>query len=106
MATSKEYHDYIKEYLSSFGDIRTRKMMGEYLVYYREKLIGNICDNMLFIKKTNTSKRLLSDCELDYPYKGSKTLMYVVEDIESINIEELLEGMYKEIATKEKNEKS
>lgn len=35
MATSKEYHDYIVENLRKAGEVTTRKMMGEYCVYYQ-----------------------------------------------------------------------
>ncbi len=98
MATTKEYHDYIVENLSVAGEIRTRKMMGEYLGYYREKLIGNICDNTLFLKQTDTSKKMLANCRLEYPYQGSKTLMYVAEEWENPDqLKTLLEGMYREL---------
>lgn len=103
MATSKEFHDYIVECLSKAGDIATKKMMGEYCVYYQGKLIGDICENRLLVKKTATSDRLLADCELDYPYQGSKTLMYVVEETENAELmQELLEGMYAELPEKKK----
>lgn len=35
MATTKEFHDYIVECLQRVGEVSTRKMMGEYLVYYQ-----------------------------------------------------------------------
>ncbi len=106
MATSKEYHDYVVDKLSAAGNIRTRKMMGEYLVYYNEKLIGNICDNTLYVKKTDSSGSLLADYELDYPYEGSKTLMYVVNDLDGIDfIQDLLEGMYPELPAPKKKKK-
>ncbi len=98
MSTSKQYHDYIVDCLSKVGYIRTRKMMGEYLVYYKDKLIGNICDNRLLLKQTDTSKKLLTDCALEYPYEGSKTLMFVVEECDNAErFAELLEGMYDEL---------
>lgn len=98
MATSKEFHDYAVECLSKAGEITTRKMMGEYCIYFQGKLIGDICDNRLLLKQTETSKRLLSDCELDYPYEGSKTLMIVVEDFENADLMyEVLNGMFDEL---------
>ncbi len=100
MSTTKEYHDYVLESLSRVGNIRTRKMMGEYLVYYKEKLIGNICDNTLFIKETKTSRELLKECEMAYPYEGSKTLMYMVEELDDDLLGELLNGMYQDLPIK------
>ena len=45
MATSKEFHDYIIENLQRAGIVSSRKMMGEYIVYYQDKLMSMICDN-------------------------------------------------------------
>lgn len=98
MATSKEFHDYVVECLLRAGDVTTKRMMGEYLVYCRGKLIGDLCDNRLLVKQTDTSKRLLKSCALEYPYVGSKTLMFVVEEFEDPDtMRELLEGLYDEL---------
>ena len=82
MATTKEFHDFILENLQKVGEVSTRKMMGEYCVYYQGKMIGDICDNCLFLKPTASVLRLLPDAERAYPYEGSKTLMVMVEDVE------------------------
>ena len=67
-------NEYVREIFSAVGDIVIRHMMGGHLVYLNGKLIGDICDNELFLKRTPTSDRLLADSELRYPHKGSKTL--------------------------------
>ncbi len=98
MATSKEFHDYIVENLGRVGDVSTRKMMGEYCVYYQGKLIGDICDNCLFLKPTETVLRLMPDAQRAYPYEGSKTLMVVVETTEDTELmRDILNGMYEEL---------
>ncbi len=75
--------------------------MGGYLVYLNGKLIGDIGDNELFLKKTPTSDRLLTGTELRYHYEGSKTLMHVFDRFEDTDlIKELLEGMYTELPEK------
>lgn len=99
MSTTKEFRDYIYESLSRFGNIDMRKMMGEYLLYFNGILIGNICDNCLYLKQTPTSVSLLGRFEKGYPYEGSKTLMFVIDDAESIEITaELLENMAEELS--------
>ena len=70
-------------------------------VYFNGKLIGDICNNELFLKRTPTSDRLLADSELRYPYEGSKTLMHVFDRFEDTDlIAELLGGMYAELPEK------
>lgn len=98
MATSKEFHDYIVETLRRIGDVSTRKMMGEYLIYYQNKLVGNICDNCLFLKPTESVLRFMPDADRTYPYEGSKTLMVVVNDVENTELmTEVLKAMYQEL---------
>ena len=45
MASSKEYLDFILEQLSELEEISYRAMMGEYIIYYRGKIIGRIYDD-------------------------------------------------------------
>ena len=96
-----EFNEYVRDIFSEFGDIVIRSMMGGYLVYFKGKLIGDICDNELFLKRTPTSDRLLAESELRYPYEGSKTLMHVLDSFEDkALISELLDGMYAELPEK------
>ena len=96
-----EFNEYVRECFSTAGDIVIKAMMGGYLVYLNGKLIGDIGDKELFLKRTPTSDRLLADSELRYPYEGSKTLMRVFDKFEDENlIVELLGGMYTELPEK------
>ena len=96
-----EFNEYVREIFSEFGDIVIKPMMGGYLVYYNGKLIGDICDDELFLKRTPTSDRLLAESELRYPYEGSKTLMHVFDRFEDTDlVAELMEGMYAELPEK------
>ena len=96
-----EFIEYVRESFSTVGDIVIKAMMGGYLVYLNGKLIGDICDNELFLKRTPASDMLLADSELRYPYEGSKTLMHVFDRFEDTAlVAELLEGMYAELPEK------
>ena len=96
-----EFNEYVHDSFSESGDIVIKSMMGGYLVYFNGKLIGDICNNELFLKRTPTSDKLLADSELRYPYEGSKTLMYTFDRFEDMDlITELLKGMYAELPEK------
>ncbi len=106
MATSKEFHDYILEYLQKVGVVSTRKMMGEYLVYFQGKLVGDICDNCFFLKPTQSVLQLMPDADRAYPYEGSKTLMVVVDDVEETSLmSAILHKMYLELPEVKKKAK-
>jgi TfoX/Sxy family transcriptional regulator of competence genes len=101
--TLNEFNEYVREVFSAAGAVVIRPMMGGYLVYLNGKLIGDICGNELFLKRTPTSDRLLADSELRYPYEGSKTLMHVFDRFEDpALVLELLDGMYTELPVKKK----
>ncbi len=97
----REFNEYVRDCFSEAGDIVIKSMMGGYLVYFRGKLIGDVCGDELFLKRTSTSDRLLADSELRYPYEESKTLMHVFDSFDDkALIQELLEGMYAELPEK------
>ena len=49
MPSSKEYLNFILEQLSDLTDITYKPMMGEFLIYYRGKLVGGIYDDRLLV---------------------------------------------------------
>ena len=61
MASSKEYLDFIMDQLSGLEDIRYRAMMGEYILYYRGKIIGGIYDDRFLVKPTKSARFLMPD---------------------------------------------
>lgn len=103
MATTKEYFDYVMDCLSAVGDVSGRRMMGGYLIYYRGKLIADICDNCLFVKQTESSCALLPHAEKAYPYEGSRTLMLIVDEPENTQLmKKLFDGLYIDLPETEK----
>lgn len=103
MATSKDFHDYVMEQLSHVGEVSSRKMMGEYCVYYRGKMVAELCDNQLLLKPTPAVLRLMPDAPRAYPYEGSRTLMAVVDDMENTELlRSVLAAMYDELPAPKK----
>lgn len=72
MATSADYIEFVSEHLNKFGEIRTRKMFGEYMVYYKERPILIVCDNTVFVKKLPELTEMMKDAECGFPYEGAK----------------------------------
>ncbi len=61
MASSKEYLTFIPEQLSGLEDVSYRAMMGEYILYYKGKIVGDIYDDRLLVKPVDAALRLMSD---------------------------------------------
>ena len=65
MASSKEYLYFILEQLSDLEAVSDRSMMGEFILYYRGKIVGGIYDNRLLVKKTRTALELMPEAMYD-----------------------------------------
>ena len=72
MAWTPEYIDFICEVLAPLGEVRSRKMMGDYVIYLNEKCVITACDNNAFIKKLDCIAPLMSDAETGFAYQGAK----------------------------------
>lgn len=106
MASSKEYLAYILEQLSELEDIRYSAMMGEYILYYREKVVGGIYDDRFLIKNVKSARERMLDASLERPYDGAKEMLLVenVEDKEFLT--DLFKAIYDELpAPKPKKKK-
>ena len=55
MASSKDYLQFVLEQLSELQEITYRAMMGEFIIYYRGKIIGGIYDDRLLVKPTKSA---------------------------------------------------
>ena len=97
MASSKEYLDFILEQLSELEDISYRAMMGEYIIYYRGRVVGGIYDDRFLVKDVKAASELMPDASLELPYEGAKEML-LVDDIDNkVFLKDLLEAMYDEL---------
>lgn len=97
MSSTKEFLDFVLEQLSPLPDIAYRAMMGEYIIYYRGKVIGGIYDNRFLVKPTPAALRILPNTEMEIPYPGGKP-MIMVSDIENAELlMQLFNTMYPEL---------
>ena len=97
MASTKEYLDFILDQLSGLDEITYRAMMGEYIIYYRGRIVGGVYDDRFLVKPTKSAAAMMPDAERELPYEGAKEMLLVdnVDDREFL--QKLLEKMYKEL---------
>ena len=102
MASSKEYLEFVLEQLSELEDISYRAMMGEFIIYYRGKVIGGIYDDRFLVKQTKSALKMMPDADLELPYEGAKE-MIMVDDVDNRDfLKELFEAMYEELPAPKK----
>ena len=105
MASSKGYLDFILEQLSELDDVTYRAMMGEYIIYYRGKVVGGIYDDRFLMKPTKSAVALMPDADEELSYEGAKRMLLVdnVEDRDFLR--ELIEAIYEELPAPKKRKR-
>jgi TfoX/Sxy family transcriptional regulator of competence genes len=102
MASGKDYLDFILGQLSELDDISWRAMMGEYIIYYRGKVIGGIYDNRFLVKPVESAKLMMPDAHYEVPYEGAKEML-LVTDVDSRDfLKALVEAMYPQLPAAKK----
>ena len=102
MASSKEYLDFILEQLSGLENITWKAMMGEYILYYRGKIIGGIYDDRRLVKPVKAALDMMPDADREIPYEGAKEML-LVDNVDNREfLRELLEAMYDELPAPKK----
>ena len=102
MPSSKEYLEYVMDQLSGLQDVAYKAMMGEYIIYYRGKIVGGIYDDRFLVKPVKAALTMMPDAEMEIPYEGAKE-MILVDDVENRSfLIELLENMYEELPAPKK----
>ena len=72
MATTEELINYVCDQIKEIGNIRYKKMFGEYMVYMNEKPVMVVCNNTVYVKKLECILDMMKNAEIGYPYKGAK----------------------------------
>jgi len=102
MASSKEYLEFILEQLPGSNDTSYRAMMGEFIIYYRGKVVGGIYDDRFLVKPTKSALTMIPNADMEVPYEDAKK-MILVDDVENTEfLRELLEAMHKELPAPKK----
>ena len=102
MASSKEYLEFIMDQLSGLDEVSHRAMMGEYIIYYRGKIVGGIYDDRFLVKPTKSAKAKMPEADLEVPYEGAKEML-LVDNVENRDfLRNLLEAMYDELPAAKK----
>lgn len=72
MACSTDFIQFVCDALAPLGEVRSRKMMGDYVIYVNEKCVITACDNNAYVKKLPCLAELMADAECGCPYSGAK----------------------------------
>ena len=97
MASSKEYLQFVLGQLSDLEEITYRAMMGEFIIYYRGKIIGGIYDDRLLVKPVKSVIQYIPTAVYELPYEGAKEMLLVDEVDDKEFLQGLFVAMYEEL---------
>ena len=90
MASSKKYLDFILEQVSELDNVSYKAMMGEFIIYYKGKIIGGIYDDRLLVKPVQSAINYMPNAVYELPYDGAKEMLLVDE----VDNKEFLIGLF------------
>ena len=90
MVSSKEYLDFILEQVSELDNVSYKAMMGEFIIYYKGKIIGGIYDDRLLVKPVQSAINYMPNAVYELPYDGAKEMLLVYE----VDNKEFLIGLF------------
>ena len=90
MASSKEYLDFILEQVSELDNVSYKAMMGEFIIYYKGKIIGGIYDDRLLVKPMQSAINYMPNAVYELPYDGAKEMLLV----DNVDNKEFLTGLF------------
>ena len=106
MASSQGYLDFILDQLSDAEGVSHRAMMGEYIIYYRGKVVGGIYDDRFLVKSTKSAAAMMPYAEYELPYEGAKKMLLVDNVEDRTFLKKLLEALYEELPAPRKRKQS
>ena len=104
MACSQEFIDFICEVLEPLGEVRSRKMMGDYVIYLNEKCVITACDNNAFVKKLDSIAHLMEDAETGSAYEGAKEA-YILDFADQNKAREVISILWEALPFPKKKKK-
>lgn len=97
MASSKEYLEFILGQLYELEEVSYRAMMGEFILYYKGKIVGGIYDDRLLMKPVKSAISYMPNAVHELPYEGAKEMLLVDDVDDEDYLTGLFDAMYDEL---------
>lgn len=100
MASSKDFLEFVLDELCELPDITYRAMMGEYVIYYRGKVVAGIYDNRFLVKPTPGALRIVPNAPMEIPYDGGRPMIMIDDAENRALLRELFDAIYNDLPKK------
>ena len=96
MACTPEFIEFVCDTLAPLGEVRSRKMMGDYVIYLNEKCVITACDNIAYVKKLPCIAGLMADAECGCPYEGAKKA-YILDFTDTHKVRKVIDTLWDQL---------
>ncbi len=83
MGSSLHYVEFVADQMDGAGDIKYKKMFGEYGLWCDGKFIALVCDDRFFVKPTEAGRKFIKDPVEEPPYPGARDYFLIEEQLEN-----------------------
>ena len=90
------------EQLSDLQELSFRPMMGEFILYYRGKIVGGIYDDRLLVKPVKSAIDYMGEPVYELPYEGAREMLLVSNVDDKEYLVGLFRAMYDELPAPKK----
>jgi len=81
MASSLSTMDFLLDVLSDSRQVSSRRMFGEFCLYYAGRPVGLVCDDQLYLKPSEPGSALMKDMTLGAPFPGARMHLLISPDL-------------------------
>lgn len=96
MACSTQFIDFVCGTLSPLGEVRSRRMMGDYVIYVNGKCVITACDNNAYVKKLPCIAAIMAGAECACPYPGAKEA-YILDFTDTRKLLKVIELLWNDL---------
>lgn len=96
MPCTADFIEFVCSALTPLGEVRSRKMMGDYVIYLNDKCVITACDNMAFVKKLPCIADFMADAECGCPYEGAKEA-YILDSQDRQKVLRVIEMLWEDL---------
>jgi TfoX/Sxy family transcriptional regulator of competence genes len=82
MRNDAEFIQFVMDQIDPSRKARVRAMFGGHTLYSKDKVVGLICENQLFVKPTDAGRSFIGKVVEAPPYEGAKNSFLIRDEIE------------------------
>ncbi|MBT8337138.1 MAG: TfoX/Sxy family protein [Gemmatimonadetes bacterium] len=82
MGSDRDFVDFVVDQIDADCAMTSKSMFGEYGLYSHGIMVAMVCDNRLFVKRTEAGEAYIGAPVFGSPYPGAKPIFLIEDRVE------------------------